>query len=154
MQICSLRHGSKDYEGKHISNEALEITTVFSGFLVNWEEIVTCLGSRHSLGAEINYKPQYPLKSKAVFGGRYFVVFDGKVLWQAVLGVRGSYGHAQRSGGACEPQEGGCVPLEAQPWKVKWKQHKATSFYPGRCRISCLPTKSAQFGIMGSACSR
>ena len=47
--------------------------TVFSGFLISWEETAICLGHQNSLGAEINYKPQYSLKIKQFFGGRYFI---------------------------------------------------------------------------------
>lgn len=67
MQVCSLWHNSKDCYGKYISNEALKVMTVFSGFLVNREETAICLGIRGALGAEINYKPQYPLKIKQLF---------------------------------------------------------------------------------------
>ena len=61
--------------------------TVFSGFLISWEETAICLGNQNSLGAEVNYKPQYSLKIKQFFGGRYFIVlmerFHGKLLWRS-----------------------------------------------------------------------
>lgn len=82
--------------------------TVFSGFLVNWEETAVRLVNWCSVGAEVQYKLQCSPKQTSIWRQYFTFFFDGKVLWQAALClvVLGAVG-TEEQGRQWGPWEGG-----------------------------------------------
>lgn len=134
--------------------------TVFSGFLVNWEETAVCLVNWYSLGAEIKYKLHYSPKQTSIWR-QYFTFFDGKVLWQAALclAVLRAVG-TEEQGKQCGPWEGGLgggrLHPDPWPWKGKGKQHMVTLFYsdhPAEFLVCQLKTSKQKIRVTGNECS-